>query len=225
MRRLVILRPEPGASASLQRAKALGLDAAWMPLFEVRPLAWTPPDPVTFDAVLATSANALRHGGTGLEQFRHLPLHAVGQATAEAARDAGFAEVFAGSGDVGALLGSLRSGLRLFYPCGRDRRDLSSAPQAILSVPVYAAEALPMPEGFAAIAGAVVAVHSPRAGERLAELVDVAGIDRSSIGIAAISEAAARSTGAGWAEVEHAAEPNDGALLELAARLCEKPQP
>jgi len=225
MRRLVILRPEPGASASLQRAKALGLDAVGMPLFEVRPLAWTPPDPVTFDAVLATSANALRHGGAGLEQFHHLPLHAVGQATAEAGRDAGFAEVFAGSGDVEALLGSLRSGLRLFYPCGRDRRDLSSAPQAILSVPVYAAEALPMPERFAAISDAVVAVHSPLAGERLAELADKAVIDRSNVRIAAISETAAKAAGAGWAEVASAAEPSDGALLELAARLCEKPQP
>jgi len=223
MRRLVILRPESGASASLQRAKALGTYVVWMPLFEIRPLAWTPPDPAAFDAVLATSANAFRYGGMGLERFRHLPLHAVGPATADAAREAGFAEVFAGRDGVEALLGSLRSGIRLFYPCGRDRRDLSSAPQAILSVPVYAAEALAMPQEFAGVAGAVVAVHSPRAGARLAELADVAGIDRSSIQIAAISEAAAAAAGAGWGVVASAAEPSDRALLELAASLCKKP--
>ena len=225
MRRLVILRPEPGASASVERAKRLGLDAVSMPLFGVNPLEWTPPDPNIFDAVLVTSANALRHAGAGLDLFRHLPVHAVGEATADAAREAGFADVAAGKSDVDALLASLPSGLRLFYPCGRDRRDLSAARQAILSVPVYAAEALPMPEGFADIADAVVAVHSPRAGERLAELADTAGIARSSVRIAAISEAAASAAGSGWETVMGAAKPNDAALLELAARLCEKPQP
>jgi uroporphyrinogen-III synthase len=225
LRRLVILRPEPGASASANRARALGLEAIAMPLFGVQPLAWTAPDPAQFDAVLATSANALRHGGAELGTFHHLPLHAVGKATAKAAHEAGFDNVTASSGDVGALLGSLPSGLRLLHFCGRDRRDLSGALQAVWAVPVYAAEALPMPEGFAAIADAVVAVHSARAGERLAELTDAAGIERSTVRIAAISDAAATAVDGGWAEVASAAEPNDSALLELAARLCDKPQP
>ena len=223
MKRLVILRPEPGARVSLERAHSLGLDAISMPLFGVHPLPWMAPDPNAFDAVLATSANALRHGGIGLSRFGHLPLHAVGEATAEAAREAEFTHVSAASSDVDALLGSLSSELRLFHPCGRDRRDLSAAHQAILSVPVYAAEALPMPEGFAAIAEAVIAVHSPRAGARLAELADAAGINRSSIRIVAISDAAESAAGVGWGAVMAAAEPTDGALLELAARLCKKP--
>jgi uroporphyrinogen-III synthase len=225
MRRLVILRPEPGASASLERARMLGLDAIAMPLFEMQSLDWTLTDPSGVDAVLATSANALRHGGAGLERFRHLPLYAVGEATADAAREAGFANVTAGSGDAASLLETLPPELRLFHPCGRDRRDLGGARQAIASVPVYSAEALPTPEGFAAIAGAVIAVHSPRAGKRLSELADAAGIDRSSIQIAAISEVAAKAAGLGWATVKSAAEPTDRALLELAARLCDKPQP
>ncbi|HMI40487.1 MAG TPA: uroporphyrinogen-III synthase [Sphingomicrobium sp.] len=225
MRRLVILRPEPGATASLDRARTLGLDAIAMPLFGIHPLAWTPPDRRDFDAVLATSANALRYGGGGLEQFHHLPLYAVGAATADAARDARFNNVVAGSGNVDELLRAIPPKLRLFHPCGRDHRDLNFAPQRIVSVPVYAAEALPVPEGLAAIVDAVVAVHSPRAGRRLAELADAAGIDRSMVWIAAISEAAAVAAGTGWAEVASAAEPNDAALLELAARLCEKPQP
>ena len=80
-----------------------------------------------------------------------------------------------------------------------------------------------MPDRFTNIIGSVVAVHSPRGGERLAELADIAAIDRSSVRIAAISEAAALAVGEGWAEVESPAAPNDAALLELAARLCEKP--
>lgn len=223
MRRLIILRPEPGASASLERAKALGLDAMAIPLFKVQPVAWTPPDPDNFDAVLATSANAMRYGGPGLDRFRHLSLHAVGEATAEAARETGFAQVSAGGSNVEALLNSLPAELGLFHPCGRDRRDLSGARQTITSVPVYAAEALPMPEGIAVVADAVIAVHSPRAGSRLAELIH--SNDRSSVRIAAISAAAAAATGMGWAEVNSAAEPSDRALLELAARLCEKPSP
>ena len=223
MRRLVILRPEPGATASLNRAGALGLDAIAMPLFGVHSLAWTPPDPDLFDAVLVTSANALRYGGADLARFRHLPLHAVGETTAEAARVAGFRHVSAGKSDIVELLGWFSPNLRLFHPCGRDHRDLSRAPQTVVSLPVYAAEALPMPEDLASIADAVVAVHSPRAGERLAELTNAAGIDRSTVHIAAISEAAAEAAGRGWAEVASAAEPNDSALLELAARLCKKP--
>jgi len=223
MRRLVILRPEPGASASLKRARSLGLDATAMPLFGVHSLDWTPPNPDEFDAVLATSANALRYSGAGLDEFRALPLYAVGAATAKAARDAGFTKVFGGRGNVDELLSSIPPEVRLFHPCGRDRRELSSTPKTITSVPVYAAETLPMPEGLAAIADTVVAVHSPRAGKRLAELADAAGIDRSAVRIAVISEAAAAAAGTGWAEVASATEPNDAALLELAARLCEKP--
>ncbi len=40
MRRLFILRPEPGASATVREAAELGLDAVAMPLFSVEPLDW-----------------------------------------------------------------------------------------------------------------------------------------------------------------------------------------
>ena len=57
------------------------------------------------------------------------------------------------------------------------------------------------------------------AGQRLAELV---GEDkRGTIRIAAISDAAAAAAGGGWAAREAADTPDDGALLALAARLCD----
>ena len=77
------------------------------------------------------------------------------------------------------------------------------------------------PAGLDAIDECVVAVHSPRAGRRLGELVD----RRSRITIAAISPAAAEACGAGWKRVHAAPQPNDAALLALAARLCESPGP
>jgi uroporphyrinogen-III synthase len=55
----------------------------------------------------------------------------------------------------------------------------------------------------------------------LAELVD----DRASIAIAAISVAAADAVGAGWTSIDIADRPTDDALLALAARLCNKPDP
>ena len=61
MKPLAVLRPEPGASATLGRAQAMGLAAFAMPLFAVEPVAWTAPAPHDFDALLLTSANAVRH--------------------------------------------------------------------------------------------------------------------------------------------------------------------
>ena len=43
--RVLILRPQPGADETAERARALGLEAVVAPLFEVGPLAWTGPGP------------------------------------------------------------------------------------------------------------------------------------------------------------------------------------
>ena len=74
-------------------------------------------------------------------------------------------------------------------------------------------------------ADSVVLVHSPRAGRRFAALVNQAGCERNSMAIAAISNAAAESTGDGWAQIKIAEAPSEDALLALAARLCNKPDP
>ncbi|HMN55273.1 MAG TPA: uroporphyrinogen-III synthase, partial [Sphingopyxis sp.] len=63
---LVVTRADPGGAATVARARAVGLDARPMPLFAARALAWSPPDPAGFDALLLTSAQAARLGGTGL---------------------------------------------------------------------------------------------------------------------------------------------------------------
>src|SRR5687768_9453521 len=88
MRRLAILRPEPGASATVERARELGLDAFAVPLFAIEPLAWELPDSGAFDALLLTSANTVRQAGPSLERLLQLPAYAVGDATAAAAEDA-----------------------------------------------------------------------------------------------------------------------------------------
>ncbi|MEO5972072.1 MAG: uroporphyrinogen-III synthase [Sphingomicrobium sp.] len=216
-RRLLLLRPEPGSSDSAKRARAMGLEVVVVPLFDIAPVAWDVPDPAAFDGLLLTSATAVRHGGAGIERLRGLPAYAVGEATAAAAREAGFAIAATGDADALRLLGSIAANLKLLHLCGEDRRPLDWAVQAVTPVVVYRAEPRARPEGLHGLAGQVAAVHSPRAAERLAELVD----ERSTIRIAAISAPAAAAIGDGWERVEQAVAPTDAALLALAARLCD----
>jgi uroporphyrinogen-III synthase len=219
MRRVIVLRPEPGASATLARALERGLDAAAVPLFRVEPVASEAPAAGSFDGLLLTSANAVRHGGEQIASLRGLKVYAVGEATEVAAREAGFD--IASTGDLGVerLLGSIDPGLKLIHLCGADTVE-SDARQCITKLVVYRSEPLPGPD-LSAIGESVALIHSPRAGRRLAQLVS----DRGSTAIAAISPAAAAAVGDGWQAVEAAEQPNDDALLALAQRLCNKPSP
>jgi uroporphyrinogen-III synthase len=216
MRRLIVLRPEPGASETVARAEQLGLAALAIPLFEVEPVAWTAPDAGSFDGLLLTSANVVRHGGGGLESLRGLAVYAVGDATAAAAREAGFDIAATGNSGVERLLGSIDSGLRLLHVCGEDRVDVSDARQMIEQVVAYRARPTGAPN-LADLKGNVVLIHSPRAARRLTALVT----ERASIHVAAISAAAADAVGEGWAAVKATEEPTDEALLALAERLCD----
>lgn len=219
MRPLVVLRPEPGATATCTAAIELGLRPLAIPLFAIEPLEWAAPDPAGFDGLLLTSANAFRHGGPELDRVRGLPVFAVGKATAAEAHSAGLTVRFTGSGGVDDLLGTIDPRLRLLHLCGEQWRDPETPRPSITHLPVYRAAELPAPD-LSAISRAVVAVHSPRAGTRLAALVGELGIDISATALAAISREAASAAGSGWQHVATAEEPNDGALLALAARLC-----
>lgn len=218
MRRVLVLRPEPGGTATVNRARKLGLDAIAMPLFEIEPVEWRPPDPAEFDGLLLTSANAVRHGGEGLALLRRLRVHAVGEATASAARKAGFEVASVGEGGVDRLLEELDPRLRLLHLAGEDNVR-ASAGRPVTQIIVYRARQLASPGEIPQ--GCVALVHSARAGRRLAELVE----DRGRIAVAAISPEAAGAVGIGWECVEAAQSSTDDALLALAARLCNKSSP
>ncbi len=220
-RSVLIIRPQPGASATAARAEALGLEPIVAPLFEVRPLEWKLP-PSRFDAVVLTSANAARHGGGGLRAFADLPCYAVGEATAEAARAAGFRDVRVGTSDVAAITEMMvADGIRFaFHPHGRHHVASPELGVGGVGMTVYEAEAvdaLPDAAQDAIDGGALVLIHSPRAGSLLGRLVR----DRGTARIATISRAAAEAAGSGWLECHVAAYPRDEALLELAAKLCQ----
>ena len=213
MRKLLLLRPEPGLSASAERARHLGLEFIGCPLFRVEPVAWQVPAPSAYDALLLTSANAVRNSGPGLASMSSLPVHAVGEATASAARAAGLTVETVGDRDLSALLAILPAGLRLLHLAGADHVECRDA--RIDRRVVYRAAEIADP-GLPSLDGLVAAIHSPRAGARLASL---AGRSPSTA-IAAISQVAAEACGSGWERVEIATKPDDTSLLALAAMLC-----
>jgi uroporphyrinogen-III synthase len=219
MARVLILRPEPGATATIERVLKRGLEAVALPLFDIERVEWTAPEAGGFDGLLLTSANAVRCAGGQLTELRGLPAYAVGAATAQAARDAGFDVASTGEAGVDRLLGSLAAELKLLHLAGEDRRTPSDARQDITAVTVYRSTAK---EGvdLAPASNSVALIHSLRAARRFAELADGAGIDKHTIRIAAISSEAAQAAGGGWAAVEAADEPSDDALLALTERLC-----
>jgi uroporphyrinogen-III synthase len=220
MTRLLVLRPEPGASATVAKARERGLDAAAVPLFEIEPIEWEAPEAAGFDGLLLTSANAVRCGGPQIEKLRGLKVYAVGEATAEAAREAGFDIVSAGEAGVDRLLGSMEPDLKLLHLCGEDRREPGEARQSITAVTVYRSKPVEHPD-LSAAANGVALIHSPRAGHRFSEMVP----DKASVSIVAISRAAADAAGEGWTSVAVADTPSDDALLALAARLCNNSPP
>lgn len=219
-RPLLVLRPEPGASATVAAARAIGREAIAAPLFAIRPLAWTLPAQRP-QAVLMTSANAARHGGALLAALADLPLYAVGAATAKVARDAGFGRIVAGEGDAGAILALARhDGVTdLLHLAGRDHRATKAPGLRIDRRLVYAAEPVDvLPEAAAAaLPEAIALLHSPRAARLFAQLVDPAAI-----AIAAISAASLEAAGTGWRATAVADRPADASLLAVAAKLCDQ---
>ncbi len=214
---VVVVRPEPGHGATMARLCAEGLAARSLPFFATRAVAWTPPDPDTIDALLFTSAQAVRLAGAGLARLSHRPAVAVGPATAAAALGAGLSVVLTGSHDAAAVVAQARGmGLdRLLHLAGRDRVETGTMVRV-----VYAADPVPVaPSAITALAGEIVFLHSARAAARLAELVDDVGMSRQDIAIVAISAKVAAAAGSGWRAVAIADAPRDEAMLAAARAL------
>lgn len=219
---IIVLRPEPGAARTAEKARALGLEPVVAPMFVVEPMSWSVPDPAQYDAVMITSANTLVHAGGALASFVHLRCFAVGEASAKAARDFGFRDVRTGPGDGERLAAMMEEEgvARAFHPGGADLTRIETR-VAIDDVPVYASRPLGALSPAARDAleiGAMVLIHSARAGETFAGLCP---IPRECVRILAISAKAARAAGPGWRDVATAPEPSDEAMLELARKLCQ----
>lgn len=184
------------------------------PLLAIRPLAQPAPDLDGVAALAFTSRNGV-DAFTALSDDRSRPVFTVGDATAEAARAAGFAVVRSAGGAIGDLVRLLAAGAPAggvvlapgaLEPAG-DLPALLSGRVEVRALPVYEA----VETGAAAPAAFdAVLVHSPRGGRALAGLDPFAG--QAAI---AISEAAAAPLREGTGlEIRVAAHPDEAALFE-----------
>jgi len=222
---LIVIRPQPGADATVAAARELGLGALACPLFAIEPVAWQPPDPAGVDALLIGSANAVRHAGPALARFGDKPAHVVGQATAAACRVAGLTVASVGVGGLQAVLDGVPPS-RLLRLAGREHVPLTPPPGVtLIQRVVYANEPLRIGDELAERlrTPGVVMLHSAEAARHFASECDRLGIDRGSIAIATIGARVSAVAGPGWADLATAPTPDDAALLAQAAHLCQNP--
>lgn len=226
---LVVIRPQPGNAATVAAASTLSLEAYGFALFEMVPKSWEAAVPGQHDALLIGSAQVMRLGGPGLIALRGLPVYAVGEATAQAARTAGFAVAATGEGAMQAVLGLVDPvHRRLLRLTGEERVALQPRPDISISERVvYASRAVPLPADLAALLAepAIVALHSAEAARHLTAQCVIHEIKRARLRLAVLSSRIAAAAGDGWGEVAVAAYPDDKALLALARQMCQDPWP
>lgn len=212
VRRVWVTRAEPGAARTAARLTALGFEPLVAPVLAIRPL--TPVPDLTGVAALAfTSRNGVV-AFAALTPDRALPVFTVGDATARAARDAGFTPVRSAAGDIhalAALIAAAAPGPVLAPGAAEPAGDLAAllAGRAeVRALPVYEAVEtdIPAPAGFDA-----VLVHSPRAARALA--MHAWALD-DQLAVAISAAAAEPLEDLGLREIRIASAPTDYALLQ-----------
>ncbi len=224
-RPVLVTRAEPGLAGTLARLERSGYAAIAAPTARIKAL---PVDPPPRAAALAVTSRNGASRAADLFSDRSLPVFAVGDASAEAARAHGFVQVGSAGGDGKALAELIAkdhpAGL-LVHVRGRDQAfdlvaDLKARGVTAASLVAYAAEtaqALPAPAKAALREGATVLIHSARGAERFLALMEADGRLGSAPlhRIVAISrQAAAPCIDAGFARVDIAANPNEDSLLQ-----------
>ncbi|MEL6876949.1 MAG: uroporphyrinogen-III synthase [Pseudomonadota bacterium] len=223
---IIAIRPEPGLSSTIAVGKAHGLDIIGLPLSQTEPVGWELPDLTGVDALLVGSANVFRHGGEALGELTHLPVHAVGEATAEAARETGFQVAAIGQGGLQNLLNSADPAPNHFLRLAGEERISLKPPEstAITEKVVYRVRNLPLNATQAALFAtpAMVLLHSASSAAHFAKECKRLGLDRPRISLAALGPRILAAAGAGWAEARAAAAPADSELLALAQDMWQR---
>lgn len=218
-----ITRAEPGASRTADALAACGFAAIIAPLLEIRRLDPPAPDLEGLDALAFTSRNGV-DAFAALSGERHLPVFTVGEATARAAREAGFRAVQSADGalsDLAALLaGTVAAQAKILLPGARETvGDLAEMLHGRLSVralPVYEATetGIRLPVEFD-----TVLLHSPRAGRALSKMLGTGG-GRDRIAVAISAAAAAALQPCGFTRIAIAARPTEESVLEALGKIA-----
>jgi len=231
--RLLVTRPRPDAERTADLLRDAGHEPLIAPLLEIVP-ADPPGDVPSSDvqAFLVTSANGARALADATDR-RDVAVFSVGDASAAAAREAGFAQVRSADGDVDDLAALVRETLvpangSLIHAvgsvsAGNLARDLARSGFDARAVVLYEARACAdLPENAAgALAGDRldgVLLYSPRTARSFTALVEKAGLTPKLAEIRAycLSAAVADALSDGvFAQVETANRPDQAALFEL----------
>jgi len=210
--RVWVTRARPGADRTARAVAEMGHEAMVAPVLEVHDLPVDPPPSV--EALAFTSANAVA-AWARLTSERSSRVFAVGDATATAAREAGFADVRSAAGDGAALADLIAQAApaRVLWPRAAEIAfDLEAALSGrvpVRSLPVY--ETRPTTPPPAPDFDAVL-IQSPRAARLIAEsLTAEAAWGRLAL---AVSAAAARPLDAlPFATIHVADSPDEAHLL------------
>lgn len=227
--RLLVTRPREDALRLARDLQARGHDCFLEPLLAIEPTGERP----ALDGVQALAATS-RHGIAAFarqERRRDLPLFAVGEATGEAARAAGFEAVSVAEGDAAALARLLAARLSpqdgtILHLAGETLAADLGALLALAGLPVrrcslYRARAADnlSPALLAALRDGRLdgaTFLSPRTGTTFVRLVNAAGIAatiRSLTAYCLSPAVAAALSPLRWAAIETAAAPRLEALL------------
>lgn len=235
--RILVTRPREDSQHLAQQLEAKGHQVLIEPLFTIEPEPDASLDLEGAQALVMTSANGVRAFAARSER-RDLRVFAVGDATAEAARACGFADVESAAGDVEDLARLVRERARpedgaLLHAAGSAvAGDLAGALQGagfeVRRAVLYRAEPALALSSAALTAlregGIDVAMFfSPRTARTFVSLAKAAGVERACgrvtmLGLSpAVVEAASEVA---WAARDSAMAPTEAALIEAVDRLA-----
>jgi uroporphyrinogen-III synthase len=230
--RVVVTRPQADSERTAAALRARGHEVLVAPLLQVESVAtdfaggW--------GGIIITSANAPGAiiGHAARDKLTKLPLYAVGQRSADAARQAGFANVTSAGGDVRDLVRLIAArradaAAPLLYLAGEDRAadlvaELIAHGIAVEMAVVYRAVTAPFPPALTAAlkAGEVDAVlhFSRRSADNCLIGAAQAGVAEQALAVRhlCLSAPIAESlSGAGASRIDIAKRPDEAALIAL----------
>ena len=229
--RLIITRPQEDAEPLADELAALGVENLLAPLLSIEVSGTETPDLSGVSALLLTSANGVR-AFAHLSKERTMPLYAVGEASALAAKKVGFKNIESAGGNVETLAKlvckklDFRDGAVLHIAGSTMAGDLAG----ILGqsgfdyrrVQLYHAKAVKnlTPQCLIAIKDALVdgvILYSPRTARALMDLLIKAGLDDCTWQLSAfcLSEAVAAEIAAyKWARIVVSETPDQASLVK-----------
>jgi uroporphyrinogen-III synthase len=239
---VLVTRPQPDDEATAAALRARDFEVLKAPMLRFEPVAFQDDTDAAYGAVIVTSANALRGIEPHLENSRllALPLFAVGERTADAARGAGFEKVISADGDAAGLRDCVLASVKtkelkkaspLLYLAGADlARDLAGELGergfTVVTHTTYRmapVSSLPREicDAFAAHRIEAVLHYSRRSARAFLQAARAGGVEISALAIPQCCISAQVATvvrDAGATQVVVAATPDENALLEALDR-------